>query len=243
MESKLLAEADITFVTSPALYEAKKERAKKIVLSPNTANVPLFRDYGKQPETLIQKIKTENPEAKILGYQGNISGYKTDLNLLEQIATQFSECHLVLAGPVGWGDPGTDVSKLESMPNVHFAGRVDYEKLPGFVRGFDVCLLPLNQNESTKGSFPMKFYEYMACQKPIVATALPAFESYRDRPQLARIAQTPEEFLAGIKSALYDPGDEKVKSKRLTEALANDWEARVKSIGAQVTNAIREKGE
>lgn len=239
MEQEILSKADISIVTSPKLYKDKKGKAKEIFYSPNSADVPRFRDFdGPAPER-IRQIKSRTPESKILGYQGNISDYKTDIFLLEQIANTYGDHQLVLVGPAGWGDPSTDLGKLLARPNVHHLGRVPYNDLPAYLHSFDVALIPLNLNDSTLGSFPMKFYEYMACGKPIVATFLPAFENYEQRPQLVRLAKTREEFLEQIGTALEEsPNEESRIQKRITEAEKNDWEERVIKIGQEVAKHL-----
>ena len=242
MEEEILKLADMTIVTSPKLYEDRKGKTKKILYSPNSADVSKFRDFDGHIPDEISQIRKQAPEAKILGYQGNISDYKTDIGLLERIAEKFAEHKLVLVGPTGWGDPATDIRRLLAHNNVHHLGRVEYDRLQAYLHSFDVALIPLNLNDSTRGSFPMKFYEYMACGKPIVATLLPAFESYDKRPELVRLAKTREEFLHAISQALANSqNDEKLVGERIAEAEKNDWEGRVARISEEVITSIEEK--
>jgi glycosyltransferase involved in cell wall biosynthesis len=235
MEERLLAAADLTIATNPLLYDERRGRARRAVYLGNVANTTHFAprvDHALPPElaTLPRPI---------LGYQGNISGYKTNLEWLAAAARAMPQASVVLVGPVGWGDPQTDVRPLQALPNVHFVGRVDYERLPDFVAAFDVGLLPLRDNESTRRSFPMKFYEYMAAGKPIVAADLPAFAPYRDRPQFCRLAGDDAAFVAAIRAALADPADH--LDARLAEARANSWDARAAQIGALVAAALTRK--
>ncbi len=235
MEQKIEARADLVIVTSPALRDAKSKTAKRLYYSPNTADAAHFRDAaGSPPKELTDKIAGR----KVIGYAGNISAYKTDMGLLEKIADAFSDCALVLVGPVGWGDPGTQAEILKRKANVIMTGRVDYAKLPPVMKLFDACILPMNDNESTRSSFPMKFYEYMACGKPVVARDLPSFSEYRDRPRLCRLAKTHESFIKCIEDALNDPGSEDVIAERLAEAAGHDWQKRVEDIGKEVSAVI-----
>ena len=234
MEGKLLKAADITFVTNPKLLEKRRSMAKRIRYFPNTADVPRFRDFSGPLPKMILEIKEKSPHTRIIGYQGNISNYKTDLQLLEKIGKSFPDDHLVLVGPAGWGDPTTDIGRLDQIKNIHLAGRVPYDDLPAWLHGFDVCLIPMNINESTKGSFPMKFYEYMACGKPIVSVALPAFESYREKPSLVRIADNHDDFILAVQNSLEDTGNQQTIENRIAEAKKNDWDQRVLAIGHEV---------
>ena len=238
MERDLLRVADITFVTNPKLYQDRLGLARRIRYFPNAVNAAHFRDGGRNVPDEIEKIRQRRPGARVLGYQGNISDYKTDTALLQKIAARFSDDELVLVGPAGWGDPNTDLSALRALPNVHFVGRIDYNRLPDFVHAFDVCLVPMNLNESTKGSFPMKFYEYLACGKPVVATKLPAFAQYAENPEIVRLAANHEEFLAAIETALAEERDEAVIKRRIDQALDNDWERRLVQIGTEARAAL-----
>ncbi|HPQ67872.1 MAG TPA: glycosyltransferase [bacterium] len=235
MEDALLRRADLVFATNPVLYEERKDRSKRAVYVGNVAHTPHFEPSTQRdiPE------KLRHLPRPILGYTGNISGYKTDLELLVKTARAMNEGSLVLVGPVGWGDPSTDVTALQELPNVHFIGRVDYDELPAYVAAFDICLMPLRVNESTRRSFPMKFYEYMAAGKPIVSVDLPAFDRYRTRPELCRVAADHDDFLEAICRTIADQGD--YTDARLTEARANSWDVRVREIGATVAAALAEK--
>ncbi len=235
MEKKIEARADLVIVTSPALRDAKKASARKLFYSPNVADVAHFRDSQEAlPKALAQKIAGR----KVIGYAGNISGYKTDVALIGKIADAFPECAVVLAGPVGWGDPGTDVRSSLEKSNVIMAGRIEYDELPAVIKSFDVCILPMNDNESTRASFPMKFYEYMACGKPIVARDLPSFNNYRSRPDLCRLAKTHKSFIKALEDALTESGDEGVETARLAEAEKHDWPKRALDIGKEVTEVM-----
>ncbi|MCC6157212.1 MAG: glycosyltransferase [Deltaproteobacteria bacterium] len=234
-ERRLESLADLVIVTRPALAEAKRARAANVFYSPNCADVAHFETASAE---LPLGARDQFAGRKVIGYHGNLSGYKTDLPLLARVADAFPDAVLALVGPEGWGDPSTDLGELRVKPNVVFAGRQDRANLPAFVRAFDVGLLPLADNASTRASFPMKFYEYMACGKPIVATDLPSFAAYRDRPDLCRLAATPEAFVEEVRAALADPGDASVVAARIAEARAHDWPARVESIGVAVMNAL-----
>ena len=99
-----------------------------------------------------------------IGFIGAISGYKLDFPLLRKIAMAHPEWSVILIGKVGEGDPWTDVADLRSIPNIHFFGPRPYALLPGYLKGFDVAILPSAINEYTAGMFPMKFFEYLAAR-------------------------------------------------------------------------------
>ena len=232
MEQRLLSAADLVLTTNPVLYQERKTQTRYAVYLGNVAQTSHFEP---DPARSIPAEMEQVPRP-ILGYQGNISGYKTDLPLLIALAKAMPQAGIVLVGPVGWGDPGTDISALKSLPNVHFIGRVAFSDLPAYVSAFDVGLLPLRDNESTRRSFPMKFYEYMAAGKPIVATDLPAFAPYRERTHLCRLADNHPAFIKAVQDALAD--SDLHLSERIAEARANSWDVRVEQISRLVAEAL-----
>ena len=60
------------------------------------------------------------------------------------------------------------------MDNFIFPGRISYEKIPEYINIFDISVT-LKRVIKT-GFSTLKFYEYLACGKPIIATDTSGFE-------------------------------------------------------------------
>ncbi|MBZ0271973.1 glycosyltransferase [bacterium] len=234
-EARMVDKADLVIATSPVLYDRLKDRARRCLYSPNAANAEHFAN---PPTALPDGVAHLARGRRVIGYAGNISAYKTDIALLTKVARAFPDDLVLLVGPIGVGDPTTNVGDLLAQPNVRSPGRADYDDLPAIVSAFDVAILPLADNESTRASFPMKFYEYMAAGKPIVATELPSFADYADRPDLVRLARGADAFVTAVRDALAHPGDERVVQTRREEARRHDWTARVLAIGRETNDAL-----
>ena len=57
---------------------------------------------------------------------------------------------------------------------VQLVGRVPHFEIPDWIGAFDVCIAPFSRERNEEiGLSPLKLYEYMACARPVVATALP----------------------------------------------------------------------
>jgi hypothetical protein len=157
MDRDLCRRADVVFTTSRGLFEEKRPLNERTRYVPNVANADHFakalEDGRKTPADLAAIPRP------VIGYAGNIASYKVDLPLLEKVATARPDWSFVLVGPVGWGDPNTNVKPLQALANVHFLDRKTYDELPAYVRGFDVCLIPFVKSPVTDSCFPMKFFE------------------------------------------------------------------------------------
>ena len=224
MDAELLAKANIVLVTSPTLFKKAKRKNPNTYFLPNVADVEFFSTAQEQLAIPDDIQALHHP---IIGYIGNISSYKINLEILVYVSKQHHEWSIVLIGPVGYGDPLTDISNLNCMSNVYLLGQRPYEELPAYLKRFDVCIIPFHENRSTLSSFPLKFHEYLAAGKKVVCTPLPAFEPYAD---VVYYARTPEEYNTQIEQALANeitPG-QWVRREEIKEA--NSWKRRIEEI-------------
>jgi glycosyltransferase involved in cell wall biosynthesis len=200
-EERLCRACDQVFVTSLELLNTRSRFNPHTRYDPNVADIAHFaraRDRsGSVPKDLL-----DLPPGPRLGFVGAVSGYKLDLELLARLARHRPDVQLVLIGRVGEGDPATDLQLLQGLSNVHLLGPRPYERLPDYLRGFDLALVPCPINAYTRSMFPMKFFEYVAAGVPVVATALPAL---RDQAHLAQLCSDAQSFLTAVDRLLADP--------------------------------------
>ncbi|MEG3072228.1 MAG: glycosyltransferase [Candidatus Syntrophopropionicum ammoniitolerans] len=112
-------------------------------------------------------------QGPVVGYVGAISAW-FDQEMLAAAAHAHPEWSFVLVGPVD-----TDVSLLDSLPNVRLTGHKPYSVLPAYLKGFDVTVIPFKINALTTGVNPVKLYEYLAAGRPIVSSDLPEVRAFR----------------------------------------------------------------
>lgn len=175
-ESMLCKCSDLVFVTSRALYKKCEPLNIKTVYHTNVVDNEHFskavESFQKLPNDLLNI-----PEPRLL-FVGAISAYKVDFSLIKSVAHSMPGCSFVMIGPVGEGDPHTDISELSDESNIHLLGVRSYSQLPAYMAHSRVGLLPCKINTYTESMFPMKFFEYLAGGLPVVATPLPALEEF-----------------------------------------------------------------
>ncbi len=234
MEKELLRRCDLRFATSEPLHEDKTPQRGAAHYLPNVADSERFLRAGDPPAELASV-----PHPRI-GYTGNIAAYKVDIDLLARVAEANRDWQFCLVGPVGAGDTATDIDRLRGLPNVHLFGPKGHEELPDWVTGFDVCMIPFCLNRSTRSSFPLKFFEYMAAGKEIVTTPLPSLRGYANRSELCRQAEGPEAFGAAVAAALKRTQSEDLLQMRREEALQHSWTNRLPEIERILVAALED---
>ena len=218
-EQKLLQQCDLLLTSSAQLAQRMQALAqgKPHALIRNGADVQHFRDA---PATLC----LERDGRKVVGYFGAISEW-FDMPLVVSLAQARPHWRFVLVGAT----TGCDVSAARRQPNIELMGEVPYAELPGWVHGFDVCVIPFLLNELTACTNPVKVYEYLSAGKPVVATRLPELELIADQVMLAEGTGA---FLTCLDQALQASADAERIRERRTWAEQHSWGSRVDQLEA-----------
>lgn len=225
LEERLIKKADAVFATATELRNRKQKYREDIHLVPNGADVEHFKQALKPDFPVAEEL--QNLSRPIIGFYGGISDW-IDLTLLEEVAKAHPDWSVVMVGPVD-----THISHLKKYPNLQFLGKRDYGRLPTYLKGFDVCLVPFKINDLTVNVNPVKLYEYLAAGKPVVSSPLPEVRQFSE---VVRIGETPAQFLAQVEAALAETGAEQV-AQRVAVAEDNSWQARCN----RMVEVIRER--
>lgn len=228
MEGQLLGNVDAVFTTAKTLYE---EKSKK---NPNTHFIPNVGDFDHFSKALTMKPNRHISTVKkpVIGFVGALN-YKLDNDLLEELFQTHTDWTFAFVGP----DRGFGMERYVNLPNVVYYGLRTINELPGFLSGFDVCIIPYKVDRYTMGVLPIKFYEYLASGKPIVSTAIPELTGFSN---MIGIASNADQFGYAIEQQLAKDNAEK-REKRIALAKANSWESRIHSILQKLEDTYRRK--
>jgi glycosyltransferase involved in cell wall biosynthesis len=223
-ENRFAALADLVLASSPPLAARLGEVSGKVVAMTNVADTERFSHALE--EGPVDPALAALPAPRIV-FTGAIVSTKLDLDLIVALARARPHWSFALVGPIGPGDPNTDVSALAREPNVHLLGKRRYEELPDVLRGADAALIPYALNELTASIFPMKVYEYLAAGLPVVATPLPSLEGVEGIVTAGDAAGT----VARLEELLAADGPE-ARGARSRLAAGHSWEGRLDEIAA-----------
>ncbi len=227
----LLRRADLTVCTARALYEKALPFARRAICSPNAGDYAHFSRCASVPPA---------PEAAAaaarfrftLGYYGALAAW-FDYALLAEAADARPEWLFLL---VGMDYDGTlTKSGLLGRENVLWIPPQPYARLPSFLRLFDLALIPFVLNDITRSTSPVKLFEYMAAEKPILCSRMDECLRY---PCVAAYSDL-EDFLEKAGVLLEERNDPARKAALRREALANTWDARTDEILAALEKAKR----
>ena len=214
-------------VTADKLREDIEEKRgkEKLVFACNGVDYDHYKNIDKLFEFDKEFKQILDEEKPIIGYYGAFASW-FDYELIRYLSKERPEFNIVLIGTKY--DDSMEKSKIEVLKNVHFLGSKDYKILKNYADKFSVCTVPFLINDITKATSPLKIFEYMALNKPIVTTAMDECKKYNS----IFIANNQEEFVELIDKALKLNDKKNYEYFKILkkEALENTWQVKTKQI-------------
>ena len=211
--------SQVVFVTTNGLYERQLARNPETHLVRNGAD---FAHFSHTNGTAAEVGALAGP---VIGFAGNLTAEKVDLDLLEAAARMRPEWSFVLVGPPA-ENARAGLRRLEGLGNVHVLGFRPYDELPAYVSGFSVGVIPYRSTAYTRNCSPLKVFEYLAAGKAVVASGVPELGGME--PDVA-LADGAEAFVAAVESALAADSSDAVERRRQL-AEKNTWDARTERL-------------
>lgn len=229
LEPKLIEQADVVVNNSEYYVAYTAAFNKNSVMVGQGCDVSMFDDTLDQIEVAPEFDSLQGP---VIGYVGSLTTLRLDIDLLVRIAKQRTTWQIVLVGPE---DENFKTSELHDLPNVHFFGNKPMERLPSYIKGFDVAINPQIINDITIGNYPRKIDEYLAMGKPVVATYTKAMEMFKDYVYLAK---SQEYYIEELEQALNE-NTKALRKGRIAFANTHTWTQSVAKIYTAMNNTLK----
>jgi hypothetical protein len=230
LEERMLRESDLVVYSSRALMEEDRPLAE---------GRQLFLDHGVDLEHFDPERNTTEPEdlraipRPRVGFFGGLDDYLVDFELIRATARALPHAHFVLIGDKYCSDQ--EIERMVALPNLTWLGFRPYEEIPAYGTGFDVAIMPWQDNEWIRRANPIKLKEYLALGLPVVSMDFPELARYAD---LVSVAATSEQFIGMVAAALEDGGPGTPALRRAAVA-ASSWDGRARELMAAVENLGR----
>ena len=228
LHEQAIDRADLVFYSGRKLFdEATRGRDHSYLLEQGV-------DYERWSKVTTLSIAPEIdkiPHPR-LGYFGAIEPWLVDQELIKRAARERPSWQWIFIGNRSRG------IEIEDLPNTHFLPPVQYEELPAYAAGFDVCVLPWETEQAfTSYGSAIKVREYLASGKPVVISPLPEYEPMGD---VLRIARSRDEFLRLVEDALNE-NDESASAKRQASVASGTWDARAEWVSGLIEKTLAKK--
>ena len=158
----------IIYVTT-AIKESCHIPEHKSDCVPNGVDTSLFRNHSS--EQLRDELGLAGKF--VIGYVGVLREW-VKLEPIFAVVRQLEESHpeirVLIVGQEGRFQENKDLAKAYGIADkVIFTGTVPYAQVPSYISCMDVCTVPFEINRVTNDPCPLKLFEYMACERPVIS--------------------------------------------------------------------------
>jgi glycosyltransferase involved in cell wall biosynthesis len=155
--------------------------------------------------------------ARIVAYCGRIDASR-GVDVLIRAAHRFQDRGWVCLIVGGSAEDACQLPAVDGIPSsVVFAGRVPPAQVPVWLSAADVLVAPhANRGQYDRGSSPLKLFEYMAAQRPIVTTRVPAVQEILTHREHAILVEpdSPEDLVRGVSWVVEHPQEARALAER-----------------------------
>lgn len=225
-----------TPIGTSVICKTLKNRLKKIgVLEEDICLLPNgFNVLNWQPISISEaRSKLGLAHDKyLIGYLGSLFPSDADLlsqtiNLYRDNSQNFQVIH------VGKSNYSID-QKPCSNDFVFETGAVSFQSMQTYLSACDILLLPFRNSAANHGRFPLKFSNYLACGRPIIATNVGDIPCYINRYGLGLVTKdNPKSIVKAITELQENPGIRSIYGQSALN-LSNDpkqsWSKRAKLL-------------
>lgn len=155
----------ITLTTSELqnIYKIPDEKVRIVANGVDTEN---FVNYKKSKEKL-------GFDGFIVGYVGVLREWVDLKPIFYALKNLDSEIKLLIVGSEGKLKENVEfVQNYGLADRVIFTGMIPYSSVPHYISAMDICLIPFKLNMVSNHALPLKLFEYMSCEKPIISSPI-----------------------------------------------------------------------
>jgi glycosyltransferase involved in cell wall biosynthesis len=167
MVQRTIRQSVAVSATTSAFQDIYSIPREKFNIIPNGVDTSLFR---KVESSIRRELGLEYDF--VLGYVGVLREW-VDLTPVYQVLKKLDTTKLLVVGQEGLYNENQELAKKFGVRDkVIFTGKIPYVHVPEYIAAMDVCTIPFKNNDISHNAVPLKLFEYMACEKPVISTNL-----------------------------------------------------------------------
>lgn len=224
-------------------YVKHKFDANKILVAPNGINLEIFSFVMAEAEArekldLKKEINLDNNN-KLLLYTGSFKtmSFEKGISSILEALKKLQDNNIIFLA-VGGNNEDIEYYKIMAddlglLGQTYFLPRQSQEKLAVFQKAADILLMPFPKIAHYEYFMvPLKMFEYMASQRPIIASDLPSIrEILNDQNCIFCQPGDADDLAKKIKQALNNPAlGEKLSDQAYQDVLQYSWDKRARKI-------------
>lgn len=224
-EERLIKSADLIFVSCQKFFDQIKEKHSNVKLLQNGVMV----DFAHYIDRMFQNESERfglNCQKTIFGYVGTISHW-FDFDVLNIILEANPNNEIVLVG--------NNMMPEMKHERVHYVAPVEKERVAGIIEQFDVCLYNFKRNDLLDTINPVKIYEYLALNKPVLAVESMETRQFGSKLMLYK---RPEDVRSILSVGWKRPFRNEEEQKKFISD--NSWEHRIQLVEKELHHLYEE---
>lgn len=215
-EIELLSKSDAVIVSSQSLYELV---SKKL---PTSKKLHLVRNAFGGDIINLPTAEVNDSKSFKIGYIGTISSW-FDFEALEYCTKKINNLEFHLIGP-------SEVNIPNDVKGIHFQGPVNHSELFSKIQKFDCLIMPFKINDLILSVDPVKLYEYINFDKPIISISYPEIQRFSDYVHFYTDKNSLLKLIKGMVNNSTEINKKYTSTDRIDFLTANDWNSRLVKI-------------
>lgn len=213
----------------------------KILITPDAVDLEIFNKVHKSKDELRHELNLPQ-DKKLVSYVGSLytkgkeKGIGDMLRALKILTENEKNLTMMFVGGneqeiAGYRKEAEQMQLKDE--NLIFIKRVPFIEVPKYEKASDILIIPFPQQKHyAYYASPLKLFEYMASNRPIIASDLPSIrEILNESNSILVEPDNPEAMAIGIKKALNDSVlSEKISNQAFQDVQKYTWDNRAKKI-------------
>lgn len=220
---------------------------KNIKVLPDGVDLSMFQLEIDKPSA--KALLSLPVKKRLVVYSGRLSEWKGIYTLIESMQYIDDDVAVILLGGFEGEKEVVEsfVEKSGLKDRVIFCGHQDHHAVPVYLKAADVLALPNSGKTEISRYYtsPLKMFEYMASDRPIIASDLPSIREVLDENTAVLVEpDSPINLAAGIKRILDDPQGSSILAKNALQRVQKySWTERAKSLVSSLPGHLQPRAK